>query len=136
MIAVDTNVLARVLLQDDDAQTPQAQAFFLWAVENGGLFIPAFVWLEIIWVLKRKGIGKAMVCNHLEQLFETPGVVVGMADVARAALKHYRHGKADFADYLILAEGRAAGAKHMASFDETLAGEQPGVRHPKTWVKS
>ena len=48
MIALDTNVLARVILNDDPSQYPAARQ----ALAGDGVLVTATVVLELIWVLR------------------------------------------------------------------------------------
>lgn len=48
MIALDTNVLARVILKDDPSQYPAALAL----LSHGDVLITATVLLELLWVLR------------------------------------------------------------------------------------
>ena len=54
MIAVDTNVLIRYLVEDDPYQSRKAEQVFITAEEKGeSLFISEIVLVETVWVLKR-----------------------------------------------------------------------------------
>lgn len=49
------------------------------------------------------------------------------------ALEQYAKGKADFGDYLILAEGRLHGAGTLASFDKDFCKDTSHAKHPKKY---
>ena len=54
MIALDTNVLVRLVTRDDEAQAQRARAVFEeHAVEVGGLFVADIVLVELCWTLAR-----------------------------------------------------------------------------------
>ncbi|GIX27400.1 MAG: hypothetical protein KatS3mg123_1281 [Burkholderiales bacterium] len=116
MIAVDTNVLARFLTNDDPAQAARA----LKLMKRGGIFIPKTVLLELEWVLRggykydRQAILKAM-----EDLLGLPNVSAEDSVEVTEALKRYEAGL-DFADALHLSSSAAA-ALRFATFDGKLA---------------
>lgn len=126
--AVDTNILVRLLEQDDPAQTAAAEAFL-----QGGtaLWVSHLVLAETIWVLqwvfKRTkkellGVLDALV-NNLEIHIHEPSVV-------SAAIAHFRSSKAEFSDCLVLAIAQAQGHLPVATFDKNLA-KLPGTVLPK-----
>jgi predicted nucleic-acid-binding protein len=49
MIAIDTNLLVRYLLNDDAVQAEKAEALL---ASGERCFIPITVWLELVWVLE------------------------------------------------------------------------------------
>lgn len=62
MIALDTNILVRYLLNDDEAQAEIAEMLL---TSGKTCFIPITVWLELVWVLEcydcqRQDIAKAL----------------------------------------------------------------------------
>ena len=65
MIAVDTNVLARYLLNDDLEQA-QASARLLAGRER--IDVPLSVWLELVWVLQINGCGKTEIIKGLRHI--------------------------------------------------------------------
>lgn len=130
MIAVDTNVLARFLLEDDAEGHAQATAVITHAMEEQGLFVPSSVFIELIWLLRKRNWDKTLICTKLELLAHTPNVHIGMRDIVLEALRLYRRGKADFADYLIVVESKHSGAKRLTSFDKVLCREQRFIQQP------
>ncbi len=127
MIALDTNVLIRVLVADDPKQTPLAERLLREAAEEGELcFISDPVLCETEWVLDRfYRVPRAEILAALENLlarqslfsFEDPAIV-------RKALDAYQQGKADFSDFLIGAKSEARGARTTFTFDRALARQQ------------
>ncbi len=55
---------------------------------------------------------------------------VGHREIILDALERYRLGKADFGDYLILAEGQAFHSRYLATFDKALLKEDEHIKHP------
>ena len=73
MIAVDTNVLLRYLLHDDEAQAARTDAVF-----DGGetVMITDVVLVETVWTLsgRKYRLAKAALVTALERLFSEPNV--------------------------------------------------------------
>jgi predicted nucleic-acid-binding protein len=127
VIAVDTNVLVRLLTEDDPAQAAKARALF----EAGAVFIATTVLLETEWVLR--GLYKRepnVVIDALEALISLPNAQCQDEPALRQAIA-WRRGGLDFADALHLATGRDAA--QFATFDRALtrraarAGASPPV---------
>lgn len=125
MIALDTNVLVRYLVEDDDAQTERSAAL-IRSADRGGtpLFVSQVVLCEVVWVLTSVyGQSRAEVRAVLEGLVGARHLVVEDAAGARRALAAYTHGRGDFADYIIRERARSAGCEHVATFDKKILKE-------------
>lgn len=102
MIAIDTNVLVRVLVDDPDApdQCQQARELLL---AHGSAWIAQIVLVETVWVLESVyGFDRAGISNGVERIRGNPALEFEAADRLDAALALYRDSTADFADCLIL----------------------------------
>ena len=98
-IAVDTNLLARLLLQDDALQYQKAKALF----KTRQLFTtPVTVLLELVWVLESNGYTSAQIISGLTALLSLPNFKPERLEALHEALKNYANG-IDFADALHLA---------------------------------
>ncbi len=131
MIAIDTNVLVRYLVEDDPSQTARAAALVEEVMSRDErIFVSQIVLCEVVWVLTSGyGFQRKEVSEVIRNLLKTRQVVVEEPDRVRWAIDAYARGKADFADYLILESGRAAGCDRLATFDAELLG-QPDVFSP------
>lgn len=116
MIAIDTNVLVRLLVQDDAAQGAAARSLF----EKQEIWIGKTVLLETIWVLRAVyDFTDAAIVRALEGALGLPRVhVEDSASVAKAL----GAGAAgiDLADALHAASTPAA-ARAFVTFDKKLA---------------
>ncbi len=111
MIAVDTNVLVRLLVRDDDAQGKASQKLF--ATED--IFIPDTVLLETEWVLRAAFDLKPLdVCLALRRLCGLRNVSVTDAALVAQVIDWHEAGL-DFADAFHLALSKAHGA--LKTFD-------------------
>lgn len=121
MIAVDTNVVVRLLVADDPEQTAQARELFA----NEAIFIPDTVVLETAWVLDYSyKLDKATITAGLRRLFGLPNVYCRDAAEMALALEWHDHGL-DFADALHLAQ--SAHCTRMMTFDRRFAARAGGM---------
>ena len=114
MKAVDTNVLARFMLDDDSVQSSMARDLV-----KAGVFVPLAVLLELGWLLQsRYGLERGHLASSLLDLFDVPGVVLDDDDAVRSAVAAYAK-SGDFADHLHLVA--AKGAQAFVTFDRGVA---------------
>ena len=128
MIAVDTNVLVRYLVRDEEEMAESARILLegLSAVEPG--FICREVAIELVWVLERSyRVDRADIADVLVELIATNSLVIEAADDVAQVTHRYRQGGPDFADLVILAAARRVGASHLRTFDRRLSREDGAV---------
>ncbi len=131
MIALDTNILARYLLDDEPAQARTARR--LLADAKTEYWIPISVMLELAWVLRKSDSPRAIVIGKLRELLSLRNVRPQNADLVFQALRWAAEGM-DLADALhLVLSGKA---EWFATFDEALVkqarklGVQPPVSAP------
>ena len=129
MPSLDTNVLVRWLVHDDDEQLTGIRTLFERARRDHTLlFVPSTVMLELEWVLRsRYGFDKAALLQTLNALLETRELELQDEAALEWALHLYRHGAADFADCLHAGLCGAAGKGPLLTFDEKAA-RLPGAK--------
>ena len=100
MIALDTNILVRLVVNDDTAQAEIARDLIN---HPDGIFIAKTVLLEFEWVLRQVyQVDKKTVMTSLERLLGLPNATIeGAAQIAQA-MDDFSKGM-DFADALHLA---------------------------------
>jgi len=127
MIALDTNVLVRYLVQDDHQQSQQARELLETLNAERVGFISREVVLELAWVLSGAyGFPRDEVGRTLEELVGSEELrVEAAADVVRAA-NSMRKTSAEFSDLMILAASARCGAEAVYTFDRKFA-RLPGV---------
>ncbi len=125
MIALDTNVLVRYLVEDDPRQCALATALIERAIAgDDALFVSDLVVCETIWVLGISyRVGRAEIASLLRDLFRARHLEFAATDQLVRALDAYVSGKGDFADYLIREHARAAECESVATFDKVLLKE-------------
>ncbi len=119
MKGLDTNVLVRIVVNDDARQTALAKKLL---ERESSLeepwFINRIVLCELVWVLETSyRFPRAMIADALEHIFLTAEFEVENADQALSALRGYREGRADFADALLGTTNRARGCETTLTFD-------------------
>lgn len=119
MGAVDTNVLVRLLMADDAAQSKRAEALL---ETRRPLWISTVVLVETIWVLKVVyHWSKAQILAMLHTATNSRDFAFQAAEPVRTAIELYASSKADFSDCLALELARAEGHLPFATFDKTTA---------------
>jgi predicted nucleic-acid-binding protein len=123
MPALDTNVLVRYIVRDDDAQLHAAQTLIRQCVASGqALFVPVTVLLELEWVLRsRYGFGKQEVIGTIAGLLSATELRFEAEQALEVALQMYRDGAADFADGLHIAQATQAAELPVWTFDQRAA---------------
>jgi predicted nucleic-acid-binding protein len=115
VIAVDTNVLVRLVTNDDRVQSPRAAELFI----REDVFISKTVLLETEWVLRAAyELSSAAIRGAFERLTAVPSVTVEDSPAVARALTWYSAGM-DFADALHLAGSGASTS--FATFDRPLS---------------
>jgi predicted nucleic-acid-binding protein len=129
MAGLDTNVLVRWLVADDDEQTGRAKALFEAVLASGSpLFVPTTVLLELEWVLRsRYRLDKATVLQGFNALLETKELELQAEAAIEHALHLYRQGTAEFADCLHAGLCTASGQGPLLTFD-VKAARLPDIR--------
>lgn len=125
MIALDTNVLVRFLVEDDKAQSAKAAKLVARAVsEDEPLFVSELVVCETVWLLLAAyRVSRAEVGEILGRLLMAAHLRFNDVDRLSRALEAFIAGKGDLADYLIREQARAAGCENVATFDRVLLKE-------------
>ena len=122
MIAFDTNVLLRLLLNDDKRQARQAQLLIDRVIEaSDRVLIPDIVLCELEWVLDSVyELPRSRIIETLQRLLDAEEFTFNSTAALGRALDDYKKGKADFSDYLIGASAASAGATTTFTFDRIL----------------
>jgi predicted nucleic-acid-binding protein len=122
MKSFDTNVVVRLLVEDDPPQCERAERAFRAALAGGGVFLSAVVLVEVAWVLRVAcKQDRATIATALRKLVDTAGVVVEHDAIVRGAILEYETGPADFSDYVIRESSRERSALPVLTFDERFA---------------
>lgn len=123
MMALDTNVLLRLLLRDDAAQARAAEQFVESCRVNDELcLVSQIVMVEAAWVLESAyGYPRNQIAEMIEYILLADALSVEEAHHVWAALRDYRASRADFADCLIGRANQALGSERTVTFDRIAA---------------
>jgi predicted nucleic-acid-binding protein len=123
MLGIDTNVLVRFLVRDDEAQFEKARKLIRREVAAGRrVFVNQLVLLEAEWVLRsRYAVPKSQIIAALSGLLDASDIQFEDEPSIEEALFMWKDAAADFADCLIAAKNRRMGCRATASFDVKAA---------------
>jgi predicted nucleic-acid-binding protein len=123
VIALDTNVLLRYLLDDDAPQSGAARRLIDETCSpRDPAFVHEIVLAELVWVLgRRRSTGRPIIARTLRHLLDHAHLAFADEATFAAAIDAYEDGPADFAEYLIAASARSRGAAPTVTFDEDAA---------------
>ena len=128
MIALDTHVLVRFLVQDEPEQARIAGEMIERLTGTDPGFVGREVLVELVWVLERAyGYSRSEIAGALDGLLSATELVIEAADDVGPALELYRNDGFGFADLMIVAAARRVGAAELVTFDRKAA-RLPGVR--------
>jgi predicted nucleic-acid-binding protein len=127
MLGVDTNVLFRFLVRDDEVQFERARKLIKREITAGRrVFISQLVLLETEWVLRsRYSLPKNLIIEAISGLLDAADVRFEDEPAIEEALFIWKDATADFADCLIGAKNRRLGCRATATFD-LKASKLPG----------
>lgn len=125
MIALDTNVLVRLLVADDEAQQEIAWKLLLDTAARGErCLIPNPVLCELAWVLESCfNASRTDLLAAAQRLLEQEQTFCFEdRKVVQRAVEAFANGRGDLADHLIGETARKAGARTTYTFDRALRG--------------
>lgn len=120
MIGIDTNVLVRYIIQDDEQQAKKANQFIETQLtkESPGI-ISKIVLCELTWVLSTAyAYPKIQIVEVIQQILITQEFLIEDSENAFKALQRYKNQSAGFADCLVAQTHKAMGAEYTVSFDK------------------
>src|SRR5271154_4006115 len=118
MIGLDTNVLLRLFVEDDPAQSDRARRLVNAAAADEPCVVNPVVLAEFAWTLARNFKKKRPeVARLIEGILSMDDLEVPFRHAAQGALAAYRRGKADFPDYFLSAVNAQLRCASTATFD-------------------
>jgi predicted nucleic-acid-binding protein len=122
MKGIDTNILVRYLVRDDDKQAKIASACIRKIIASGeACFVNVIVLCELVWVLESAyGFRRREIAEVLEKILMTKQFEIESKEIVRLAVSDYRDGQADFADYIIGRTNHLRGCDVTFTFDRSL----------------
>lgn len=127
MLGIDTNVLVRFLVRDDELQFDKARKLIRREIAAGHqVLVSQLVILETEWVLRsRYSLSKIDIVAAISGLLDATEIQIEDEPTVEEALYVWKENSADFADCLIGAKYRRLGCRATATFD-TKASKLPG----------
>ena len=132
MIALDTNILVRLLVQDDIHQFAAARGLLEQTFAAGETcFVSDPVICELVWVLRsRYRASRDEIHAALANLTGQAGFVFEDREVLTHALSTFKQNKAGFVDCLIGAKARAKQTVATYTFDQVLSQQEGFILLP------
>ncbi len=144
MIAIDTNVLLRYLLWDDEEQAKKADALIKG---TSAVLVTDIVLVEMVWILrgKRYKLNKTVIIKTINSLFEEINIYFENPQIIWQALSDYqkapiiklasKNKTADFSDSLILNKAKNFAQMRFGKFGgfytfDVAVQEMPGSCKP------
>jgi len=123
MKALDTNVLVRFLVKDDEQQAQTVYRKLKQAeAENDVYFIPVLVVLETVWVLESVyEATRQEIVDSIDHLLAMPILKFEMQSAIRSFVSSARDDKTDLSDLLVAHCAKASGCKCVITFDRKAA---------------
>jgi len=127
MLGVDTNILVRFLVRDDEVQFEKARKLIMREVAAGRcVFVSHLVLLETEWVLRsRYRLSKNLIVEAISGLLDSSDVQFEDEPAIEEALFVWKDTSAGFADCLIGVKNRRLGCRATVTFD-AKASRLPG----------
>ena len=128
MIGIDTNILVRLLTDDDPAQAEAVRRLLTpldtvaESVVNNDIVL-----VETLWTLHRLyGFDRQTQLDVLNQLLSALTFRFENRDLVTQAVRLFAHSSADFSDCLIATKNTGMGCEYTATFDQAM-GKLKGV---------
>jgi predicted nucleic-acid-binding protein len=119
MLGLDTNVLVRYLVRDDQLQFEKARRLIRRESDKGEpVLISLLVLLETEWALRsRYELSKPEILSAFSTLLDVADLAFEDEPSIEHALYSWKDSSADFADCLVEARNRRLGCEATATFD-------------------
>jgi predicted nucleic-acid-binding protein len=117
---IDTSVILRILVKDDEIKRKATERFIKDARQQGiTLYLLPVAILEIVWVLEKVyKFGRKLIREHVEAILNTPEFNCEMEDVFKSAIKTYEEKNIKFADAVMGFWGLEKGLSTVYTYDE------------------
>lgn len=120
MKALDTNVLVRFLVRDDEQQAKTVYRLFKQAESKAeAFFIPILVVLETVWVLRAVyETTRQEILDSIDELLLMPILEFEAQSAIRSFISSARENKTDLSDLLIAHYAKYSGCDSVITFDK------------------
>jgi predicted nucleic-acid-binding protein len=116
LIAIDTNILLRLILDDEPSQGKAARKL----LATSKLFVPITVAMETEWVLRAAyGLSRSQIADAIESIVNMENMEFEISTALLWSVARYRDG-ADFADMIHIIASKEKEMDAFATFDKRL----------------
>lgn len=130
MIAIDTNILVRLVTNDDPTQAQRITGL----LQDQAVFIPKTVLLELEWVLRFSYVlDRQIILSTLKRILSTENFTIENISAIEQAMQWYEQGL-DLADAIHLASSQHA--DQFISFDKKLIKKARTIKIPMSLVEA
>lgn len=130
MLSLDTNILARVILDDDKKQTPVCRELIKRHAQEGNIYLSPFMLIELGWLLQAKKVPKHKIITTLEKLIHAESILVGQKHIVVAALEMYSKSNVGIEDCFITADSQYTANAKLVTYDKALQKASPQCVKP------
>ena len=128
MIGIDTNIIVRLLLRDDEAMFQRAAALLERTPPDDPLIVNAVVVAECLWVLERKAsVERTVARTTLTGLLESEELRVHDTNPFRHWAETLASGPRDYSDLVIAQINREIGCDFTYTLEGPAARAVPGM---------
>ncbi len=128
MIGLDTNVLARLFVDDGSPERAEVVSFFARRRDDEIAFVSLVVLVEFVWLLSsRYTFTHEQVLEALTALLKNAGIAIQREDLVLEAVERSLANGAGITDQLVAALGKEAGCRTTLTFDRDAAKRIPGM---------
>jgi predicted nucleic-acid-binding protein len=128
LIGLDTNILLRLVLQDDRVQSLRVVQFMDDLDTDGPAYINCISLMEFAWFLRRRlKIARTEVAAAIGDLLESQDLLIEDEPLVEEALWLMLDQSVEFADAFIALRNRSAGCSKTMTFDNQAAARVPGM---------
>ncbi len=128
MIGVDTNVLVRLFVVDNAAQSEVARQFFAERSAADPAFVSLVVVAEFAWLLDDAyNFSHAEIVETLKRIMASPDFVLESPEFIAGAVVLGEQRKIDISDFLIARVALEHGSRSVVTFDRDAAKRIPGM---------
>jgi predicted nucleic-acid-binding protein len=128
MIGLDTNILLRLVLQDDPRQSKQVLDLFSRLGEVGPGYVSCICLMEFAWFLRNRiRLGRRQVMDAISDLLDSEDIQLEDENMVEEALSAMAEAPVEFADVFIAFRNRRSGCRATLTFDQKAAKSIPGM---------
>jgi predicted nucleic-acid-binding protein len=123
MIGLDTNVIIRYLMRDDEKQFAKAEKIIETTIKRKQfIHVSLIILCEVVWVLSyHYELKREQICELLTRLLHAQQIEIENRQLALNAFQEYQNSQADFADCVIGLTNQSLGSQTTYTFDKKAA---------------